>query len=151
MTTECITCPGITCMDCGEHVHDWDGWHACHASARAEFIAALAEFERALSGALAVGSGLVHAVDCRTVKAHIGIARNIIAGAEPAYCNWSAWPVIREQRTIGFTGQCCSPPILVQPPRPKTVFRRRLTGIGWPEDDGRCPKGRLPRWTREAK
>lgn len=150
MTDECITCPGHTCMNCGEHVHDWDGEHACHTAARRRFSAALAQFESGLSAALAVHGGVIHAVDCRTVKAHIGIARNIIAGDEPAYCNWHPWPLVHEQRVIGYTGQCCSPPVLVQRPTPQRRLVRRLTGIGWPGDDGRCPKGRLPLWTREG-
>lgn len=154
MTTECITCPGITCMDCGEHVHDWDGWHYCHIAAARKLAAELAEFESGLTRALAVdsGGGCFHAVDCRTVKSHITIARGIRDSGEAAYGDhWSFWKLVHDERVVGYGRQCCSPSVLIQPPPPKRVrLVRRLTGIGWPEDD-RCAKGRLPLWTREAK
>lgn len=151
MTKRCGGCDGRTCPDCRKHVHDWEGHHYCHTEARREIGQALEQFVAALAEARAVevGGGF-HAVDCRTVKAHLTAARGIIASDEAAYCSWSPWRLVYDERAVGYRNRCCSPPVLIQKPTPHIRYVRRLTGLGWPGDDGRCPKGRLPRWTREA-
>jgi hypothetical protein len=150
MTQECSGCGGRNCSDCGQHVHDWGGHHYCHIAIARRISAELTEFEKDLTRARAVGAGnSFHAVDCRTVKAHITVARNIIASNEAAYSDyWRLWRLVHDQCVVGYGNQCCSPPVTIQPPARRMV--RRLTGIGWPGGDGRCSKGRLPLWTREA-
>lgn len=139
-------CPGYICADCDQHVHPWDGDHLmwCPPGMRRVNGRLLAAFFDALKDATGVISptGMIHAVDCSTVRAHITWNQ-----ADSAY-NWRPWKAVYGERVVGKTGLCCSPSVLVQPRRRRLV--RRLTGLGWPDDDGRCARGHLPLWTREA-
>lgn len=154
MTYECNgTCQGEICGECQEHVHPWDGshWNYCWPGQRREIAEKLTAFLAEMEHARAVTAGrngIWHAADCGIVKAHITFGHKAIASTEVGAC-WDPWIVTTKDREIGYTGRCCSPPIVVQPYVPPRRLVRRLTGIGWPGDNGRCPKGRLPLWTRE--
>lgn len=138
---ECLGCGGDNCPACGAHRHPWEGgmFH-CDAEALRFNAERLAGFMDALKGATAVqsSSGMLHAVDCHIVRAHI-------AGAERPWW-WSPWRVIHRSTITGRASQCCSPAATVQA-KPRRMIRR-LTGLGWPDEDGRCAKGRLPRWAK---
>jgi hypothetical protein len=86
-------------------------------------------------------AGMVHDVQCPTVRGHL------TAALRPGSClNWNPWRTISEATVVGKSCHLCSPPVTIQAKR----RRVRLTGIGWPSDDGRCAKGHLPRWERVA-
>lgn len=141
------------CTLCREHLHPADGAHYCPAKPRVD----LARFTAELVTATAVFSrqGLAHAVDCPIVKAHItsGEAAVISAetpGSDPRnWQSWEPWIVTRKILVTGKRCKLCSPVATVQG-RPKPLVAR-LTGLGWPNNDGTCAKGRLPAWARERR
>jgi hypothetical protein len=147
------TCQGHPCNDCGQHIHPWDGprhSEQCPVVVRRYVSGALAEFEKGLRAATAVlsKSGMLHAVDCVNVRVHLAGAQDSLDDPADLWNCWRPWKLVTTDRIVAKTGRCCSPPVLAQA-KPRRLVRR-LTGLGWPDDNGRCAKGRLPRWTREA-
>lgn len=143
MTKKCDGCGGGNCRDCGDHVHPWDGSHYCEPGQLRENAELRARFLATMDDATAVrsGSGMIHAVDCHIVRGHLKFAESPWP--------WMPWHAVHQVSLVGRTGQCCSPNATVQK-NPRRMVRR-LTGIGWPDDDGRCAKGRLPRWTKASQ
>jgi hypothetical protein len=142
MTKKCDGCGGFACADCADHVHPWDGWHFCEPGRRRENAERLAAFVDALRTATAVISpqGLVHDVECPTVRAHITWASTLT--------EWRAWPTTRDRAVVGKSCKSCSPAATVQAkPRQRLV---RLTGLGWPDDEGGCVRGHVPRWAKHS-
>jgi hypothetical protein len=147
------TCQAETCPDCHAHVHPWEtSLHTerCPTVVRREVTRALAEFTNSLRTATAVLSkaGTLHAPDCSNVKAHLKFAQVSLDYPIDLWNCWRPWKLIYADRIVGKTGRCCSPSVMAQK-KPRRLVRR-LTGLGWPEEGGRCAKGRLPRWTRET-
>lgn len=134
------TCQGYSCPECDQHLHPWDGYHGDDCEVRkktrkrehAARIRAMLDDSRAL--AFRSPQGIIHAPGCVILK-------------DGEWRLGTGWTPIYADRIVGKTKSCCSPAITVQAPARRVQVR--LTGIGWPDDDGRCVKGRLSLHVRE--
>lgn len=151
-THPCVDCP--VCGGC--NCEDWI--HCCGLYDNRTATAGLSAYYAAAANPAAVivsPSRTVHNPRCGAVKAHMSFARHYVDSApcpclhgdrdsQAAMPSWSPWNIESAAVVEGYPCLMCTPAAVVTPPIRVKRVQVRLTGIGWPGDDGRCAKGRLP-------